>query len=357
MRFGQVMLTGIGGKKRIARLGAMFGEMAILGLSPNGRRLRSATTISHCELVELPKEALTEVMVMKPAFFNIVRKACSLHLEWLNESYQDTRGSVGLSGKSAETGHDFYDDLSFIDWRAIRFELEPELKNGIQRSEAARFKQETKQIVEKKSGAKAIMNTFHFQIHGLRVNTFSDAKRGQVVIKWKGLPDVPETSAFNETATFRWKQEPGEETTFEVNRELKLPLLVPSGYKWTDLEALEVKVFLIDNETRMQRQNEIKIEDKRRRLGKTPAKAKTASLENVLNQQGTLIYPTAKPVLVAELPLQLCVDKRKRGDQRTTPFTVVLQGDKISRYSVAPPPAMFEIHPQVSCDLISIECK
>ena len=54
-------LCGIGGKKRIARIGSMFGEMAILGLSPNGRRLRSARTVSVCELVELPKEALTEV--------------------------------------------------------------------------------------------------------------------------------------------------------------------------------------------------------------------------------------------------------------------------------------------------------
>jgi hypothetical protein len=340
----KVELCGIGGKKRIARIGAMFGEMAILGLSPNGRRLRSATTISHCELVELPKEALTEVMVMKPAFFNIVRKACNLHLEWLNESYEENRGSVGLSGKSAETGHDFYDNLSFIDWRAIRLELEPELNNGIQRSQAAHFKQETKQIVEEKSGAKALMNMFHFQLHSLRVTTTSDAKRGQVVIKWKGLPDVPETSAFNETATFRWKQEPGEESTFELNRELKLPLLVPSGYKWTDLEALEVKVYLLDNETRMQRQNEMKMQDRRKVLGKAPAKAKTPGLQKVWNQPGTMMYPSAKPILVAELPLQLCVDKRKRGDHRTSPFTVEFPGDKISRYSVAPPPppAMFE---------------
>jgi hypothetical protein len=348
VRFGQVELCGIGGKKRIARIGAMFGEMAILGLSPNGRRLRSAWTVSVCELVELPKEALTEVMVMRPSFFDMVRKACNLHLEWLNESYEDTRGAVGLSGKSAETGHDFYDNLSFIDWRAIRLELEPELNNGIQRSQAARFMQETKKIVEEKSGAKAIMNMLHFQFHSLRVTTTSDAKRGQVVIKWKGLPDVPETSAFNETATFRWKQEPGEETTLELNRELKLPLLVPSGYKWKDLGALEVKVYFIDNEKRLQRQTEMKMQDQ-------PAKAQTAGL---WNQPGTMMYPSAKPILVAELPLQLCVDKRKRGDQRTPPFTVEFKGDKISRYSIAlpSPPAMFETHLQVSCDLILIEC-
>ena len=344
-------LRGIGGKKRIARLGAMFGEMAILGLSPNGRRLRSAWTVSVCELVELPKKALAQVMVMRPSFFDLVRKACTLHLEWLNESYEDSRDAVGLSGKSAESGHDFYDNLSFIDWRAIRLELEPELNNGIQRSQAARFKQETKQIVEEKSGAKALMNMFHFQLHSLRVTTTSDAKRGQVVIKWKGLPDVPETSAFNETATFRWKQEPGEESTFELNRELKLPLLVPSGYKWTDLGALEVKVYLLDNETRLLRQDEVKMQDQ-------PAKEQTAGLEKVWNQPGTMMYPSATPVLVAELPLQLCVDKRKRGDQRTPPFTVEFQGDKISRYRIAlpSPPAMSETHLQVSCDLILIEC-
>ena len=336
-------LCGVGGKKRIARLGAMFGEMAILGLSPNGKRLRTATTVSHCELVELPKEALMEVMVMKPAFFNIVRKACMLHIEWLNEAYEDSRGSVGLSGKSAETGHDFYDNLSFIDWKTIRMELEPELKNGVQRSQAAHFQQDAKQCVEERFGTKALMNMFHFQLHSLSMTTTSDAKRGQVAIKWKGLPDVPQTIAFNETSTFKWKQEPGVETTFELNRELKLPLLVPSGYKWTDLGALEVKVYLIDNETRMQRQNEMKMQDQRKNLGKSE-KPEPAELENGWNQRGTMMYPSAKPVLVAELPLQLCVDKRKRGDQRTPPFTVEFPGDKISRYSVAPPhpPAMFE---------------
>ena len=41
MRFGQVQLRGKGGKMRVATTGSLFGEMAILGLSPDGTRSKN----------------------------------------------------------------------------------------------------------------------------------------------------------------------------------------------------------------------------------------------------------------------------------------------------------------------------
>ena len=37
----------------------------------------------------------------------------------MQEAFEETRGSVGVTGRSAETGHDFYDALSFMDWQSV----------------------------------------------------------------------------------------------------------------------------------------------------------------------------------------------------------------------------------------------
>ena len=81
VRFGKVELRGRGGKPRIASTGSMFGEMAILGLSPDGRRLRSSWARTVCELVTLSRNDLIEIMSARPSFYNIVRKACRIHHE------------------------------------------------------------------------------------------------------------------------------------------------------------------------------------------------------------------------------------------------------------------------------------
>ena len=94
-------LRGIAGKRRIATTGAMFGEMAIMGLSPDGKRLRSSKALTVVELCELSKENFAEVLTVRPSFFNIVRKSCMQHIAWLEQAYEETRGSVGLSGWSA----------------------------------------------------------------------------------------------------------------------------------------------------------------------------------------------------------------------------------------------------------------
>ena len=81
VRFGKVELRGRGGKPRMASTGSLFGEMAILGLSPDGRRLRSAWARTVCELVTLSRNDLIEIMSARPSFYNIVRKACRIHHE------------------------------------------------------------------------------------------------------------------------------------------------------------------------------------------------------------------------------------------------------------------------------------
>jgi CRP-like cAMP-binding protein len=119
VRFGLVELRGKGGKGRMASSGGLFGEMAILGLSPDGKRLRSSWARTVCELCEMSREDLIHIMSSRPSFYNIVRKACRIHHERMQEAYEETRGSVGVIGHSAETGHDFYDALSFMDWHSI----------------------------------------------------------------------------------------------------------------------------------------------------------------------------------------------------------------------------------------------
>lgn len=247
-------LRGIAGKRRIATTGAMFGEMAIMGLSPDGKRLRSSKALTVVELCELTKENFAEVLTVRPSFFNIVRKSCMQHIAWLEQAYEETRGSVGVSGWSAKTGHDFYDALSFINWRAIHMELGLELKSSAQRQQAGTFDDparlqnvtiQTANFYRQKGLAldnlkgKFLMTMFRFQLHSLNMITNVAGQRGQVVIKWNGVPDVPETRALNETATFTFKQQPGVASSFELNRELYLPIFMPSvdpsrplGLRW-----------------------------------------------------------------------------------------------------------------------------
>lgn len=49
VRHGDILLSSNGEKIAVAQRGAMFGEIAMLGLTETGRRLRTAVSLSECE--------------------------------------------------------------------------------------------------------------------------------------------------------------------------------------------------------------------------------------------------------------------------------------------------------------------
>ena len=63
VRNGEVLLTCDGERVAICIRGQMFGELGLLGFTENGRRMRTAVSLSECELLRLSRESLKLLLV------------------------------------------------------------------------------------------------------------------------------------------------------------------------------------------------------------------------------------------------------------------------------------------------------
>jgi len=69
IRFGLVSIQGLGPKTVTASKGDLFGELALLGLTHNGLRMRTCVAISVCELCEFSWEDFEDVLKKQKGFF------------------------------------------------------------------------------------------------------------------------------------------------------------------------------------------------------------------------------------------------------------------------------------------------
>jgi len=63
VRKGDVLLSSKGESVAVAQRGDMFGELGLLGLTETGRRLRTAVSISECELLRMSKENFRDLIL------------------------------------------------------------------------------------------------------------------------------------------------------------------------------------------------------------------------------------------------------------------------------------------------------
>ena len=68
IRFGTVRIDGLGVSKNVSH-GNLFGEMALMGLSLDGKRIRTSLAVSLCELCVLGKEHFQEIISTRPGDF------------------------------------------------------------------------------------------------------------------------------------------------------------------------------------------------------------------------------------------------------------------------------------------------
>ena len=68
IRFGTVRIDGLGVRKNVSH-GNLFGEMALMGLSLDGKRIRTSLAVSLCELCVLGKEHFQEIISTRPGDF------------------------------------------------------------------------------------------------------------------------------------------------------------------------------------------------------------------------------------------------------------------------------------------------
>jgi len=92
VRYGALSIFHQGKEIGMARRGDVLGEMALLGLSTDGLRLRTTLCISMCELCRLGKEELVELLAME-AFRMPLRRMLGLYLADLERAIQDTKGA------------------------------------------------------------------------------------------------------------------------------------------------------------------------------------------------------------------------------------------------------------------------
>jgi CRP-like cAMP-binding protein len=86
VRFGVVRIKGLAGyQERDLFTGELFGEMALMGLSSDGKRVRTSVALTVCELCVLTQLDFMDLLTNRPGFFNLIRKVSRMHLARLHD--------------------------------------------------------------------------------------------------------------------------------------------------------------------------------------------------------------------------------------------------------------------------------
>jgi CRP-like cAMP-binding protein len=167
VRFGTIRLLGED-YERIGGVGEMFGEIALLGLSPTGKRLRTTQAISVVEWCKLSKTDLEEVLEMHPHMWKSLRQVSQIHISMLRElghrsqvatqaalaatrdqlegntvfskeRFAKATAQIKVLEDAARDAQKLYiDRLHHVDWTVLMQRLE-----NIRQNEAARLKAES----------------------------------------------------------------------------------------------------------------------------------------------------------------------------------------------------------------------
>ena len=143
IRFGTVNVRGVHGRVRRMRTGELFGEMAILGLTVDGKRCRSVTALSVCELCELSKEDFQDLLTSNPSFFNIIRQASRVHTDMLREM-------ILHKGAVHEELGDIHSMVTHMNWPAIKEEMSVSFEGEKIRKAASKIAKESISAAETK---------------------------------------------------------------------------------------------------------------------------------------------------------------------------------------------------------------
>ena len=264
VRFGQVGVTSRHRIRRQFAVGELFGELAILGLSPTGLRVRTSVAQSVVELCKLDRQDF-ESLLQYPSLFTVVKNAVNAHLANIevarleakqsepdySNSQQVDLGADAFAQKAAK----FYETIDFIDWADVSKQMQREkalLMSRVQHS--LLFDDQQIEQIETATKESLLKTTIVFQFHHLRYRELSWTN-AVILCSWKGVPrpGMEATRTACETEVF-WRQEitpsdieesdTGDSQVFEVpiNRHAEIPLVHPTSMSWDDLPPLEIRV-------------------------------------------------------------------------------------------------------------------
>ena len=80
VRFGSVVLSVAGRQVDEAQPGSLFGELALLGLTQDGKRARTAKAKTMCELCMLQRADFEHMLRVDASFFSVVTRVVKCHV-------------------------------------------------------------------------------------------------------------------------------------------------------------------------------------------------------------------------------------------------------------------------------------
>jgi CRP-like cAMP-binding protein len=194
VRFGHVSVKGWSMSPQLCAPGDIFGEMAMLGLSPDGLRMRTATATSVVELCQLATADLHELLAQRVNFFKIVKTVCQTHMVGLREarkrmskvSASHAYNWQQMKGVDKQPPKDFYEELSSINWRGICEVLKDKQTQAQVRHQMSRFDDAKIAELEKTDGRKMLRTFVHLTFKTLAPgNNVASSNRSSSVANLK----------------------------------------------------------------------------------------------------------------------------------------------------------------------------
>lgn len=94
VRKGDVLLSCKGESVAVCGRGEMFGELGLLGLTATGRRLRTAVSLSECELLRMSKESLQNLVLLHGELRVSYRRLALRFLRMLEAEASDPKSPI-----------------------------------------------------------------------------------------------------------------------------------------------------------------------------------------------------------------------------------------------------------------------
>jgi CRP-like cAMP-binding protein len=271
VRFGEISIKGWGLKPRTLVHGDIFGELAILGLSPDGLRMRTATAVSVVEVCQLAEEDLHHLLIHEPGFFNLVRDVCRTHMYGLRMakermaqiSESDHFGKYTPNSYKQPVVKDFYEQLTTLRWREICAVFKQAREAEALRSAMTDFDDKRIRKLERMDGRKMLRTSLLLNFKAISFLQLDLSQVGQeqfkmlepggmpgmsaiIVVRWKGLDGMPLSCVQNETDRFFLDAMKGSPC---IAQHLKLPIASPHGVPWEELPSLELCIMLLPQGT------------------------------------------------------------------------------------------------------------
>lgn len=244
IRHGEVEVKGRQSIKVILGRGQIFGEMALMGLTPDGRRIRTASGLTHCEFCVLSREDFEELIRTDVRVCRVLRQTVMSHITQLRMAARVVSTHQGSQG-DLESASSFYERLCFVDWHQTLDEMRIRRKEAKARFENAQFSDAKVTALERASNCKAIRTLLKIQFGSLTTHDHSilNDMKGfcQIFVSWEDK--LHGASSGNQSEEFLFERESSD--VIGVRQNVDIPLVHVERLK--DLSPVKIRLCLLSH--------------------------------------------------------------------------------------------------------------